>query len=69
MSEKPKLTRGLWLKMKAERKQAFLDRSAMQGKFRKAQDIIAPRGKNGRSMNRELLAAHGISAPRKEDQP
>lgn len=69
MSTQNRITRGQWLKLKAMRKQAFLDRCAMQAKFAKAQLIIAPKGRNGRSMNKELLAQHGIVAPRKEAQP
>lgn len=48
------------------RKQAFLDRMAMQGKMSKALLIVTPKGKNGRTMNAALLAKHGI---KKGDQP
>lgn len=64
--EKPRMTYGMWLKLKSYRKRSFLDRCSLQAKFAKAQLIIAPKGRNGRSMSAALLAQHGIVAPRKE---
>ncbi len=60
-------TYGEILKMRKERKRAFDLRGSLQAKFHKAQMIITPKGKNGRSMSPELLAKHGITAPRKEE--
>lgn len=47
--------------VKAERKTVHLQRCSMQAKVHKAMQIIARKGKNGKSMNAALLAAHGLN--------
>lgn len=49
-----------WIRAKAERKQAFLTRCSMQAKLHKAKLMLRDKGRNGRSMNDALVAAHGI---------
>ena len=48
------------LKARALRKREFLTRSSLQGKLAKAKLMLRDKGRNGRSMNDAMVAAHGI---------
>lgn len=47
-------------KLRAMRKQARLSLCSLQAKEHKAKQIIREKGSNGRSMNANLLALHGL---------